>query len=133
MACDAAMAPFVTGEVNPAALEDLVRLCVELDRLRRHPRTGPDGTGPDGTGPDGGDGTGQDDPGSAGQGVGTDNTGTADGAGSGQGAAAQDTARAWEALERATASPRTSTCRRGPKVVRPFPAQMANYALPCRF
>ena len=33
MACDAAMAPFVTGEVNPAALEDLVRLCVQLDRL----------------------------------------------------------------------------------------------------
>ena len=37
MACDAAMAPFVTSEVNPAALEDLVRLCVELDRLGRHP------------------------------------------------------------------------------------------------
>jgi hypothetical protein len=36
MACDATMAPFVTGEVNPAALEDLVRLCVQLDRLRRH-------------------------------------------------------------------------------------------------
>ena len=51
MACDAAMAPIVTGDVNPAALEDLVRLCVELDRLRRHPRTGPDDTG---TGPGGG-------------------------------------------------------------------------------
>ena len=50
MACDAAMAPFVTGEVNPAALDDLVRLCVELDRLRHHPRTGKDdpGTGSDG-------------------------------------------------------------------------------------
>ncbi len=36
MACDAAMTPIVTGEVNPAALEDLVRLCVELDRLRHH-------------------------------------------------------------------------------------------------
>ena len=36
MACDAAMAPVVTGEVNPAALDDLVRLCVELDRLRHH-------------------------------------------------------------------------------------------------
>ena len=36
MACDAAMAPIVTGEVNPAALEDLVRLCVQLDRLRHH-------------------------------------------------------------------------------------------------
>ena len=41
VACDAAMAPFVTGEVNPAALEDLVRLCVELDRLRHHPGTRP--------------------------------------------------------------------------------------------
>jgi hypothetical protein len=34
-ACDAAMAPIVTGDVNIDALEDLVRLCVELDRLRR--------------------------------------------------------------------------------------------------
>ena len=40
IACDAAMAPVVTGEVNPAALEDLVRLCVELDRLRHHRGTG---------------------------------------------------------------------------------------------
>ena len=46
VACDAAMAPFVTGEVNPAALDDLVRLCVQLDRLRHHPRTGTDGSGP---------------------------------------------------------------------------------------
>jgi hypothetical protein len=45
IACDAAMAPVVTGEVNPAALGDLVRLCVELDRLRRHPGTGHDDTG----------------------------------------------------------------------------------------
>ena len=35
IACDAAMAPIVTGDVNPDALEDLVRLCVELDRLRQ--------------------------------------------------------------------------------------------------
>jgi hypothetical protein len=28
------MAPFVSGDVNVDALEDLVRLCVELDRLR---------------------------------------------------------------------------------------------------
>ena len=35
------MAPVVTGDVNVDALEDLVRLCVELDRLRR------DGDGPD--------------------------------------------------------------------------------------
>jgi hypothetical protein len=42
MACDAAMAPIVTGDVNPAALDDLVRLSVQLDRLRHHPRTGHD-------------------------------------------------------------------------------------------
>ena len=38
--------------MNPAALEDLVRLCVELDRLRHHPGTGHDdtGTGSDGDG-----------------------------------------------------------------------------------
>jgi Domain of unknown function (DUF222) len=40
--CDAAMAPVVTGEVNPAALEDLVQLCVRLDRLR-HGAPGHDG------------------------------------------------------------------------------------------
>ena len=85
MACDAAMAPFVTGEVNPAALDDLVRLCVELDRLRHHPRTGPDGTGSDGTGQDGTD---------------ADADADAD-AGGGQAAASPDTTRAWEALERA--------------------------------
>ena len=54
VACDAAMAPFVTGEVNPAALEDLVRLCVELDRLRHHRSAGHDDTGHGDTG-DGGD------------------------------------------------------------------------------
>jgi hypothetical protein len=42
VACDAAMAPLVTGEVNPAALDDLVRLCVQLDRLRHDPRAGAD-------------------------------------------------------------------------------------------
>ena len=34
VACDAAMAPVVTGEVNPAALEDMVRLCAQLGKLR---------------------------------------------------------------------------------------------------
>jgi hypothetical protein len=34
IACDAAMAPIVTGDVNGAALEDLVRLCTEVGRLR---------------------------------------------------------------------------------------------------
>ena len=45
VACDAAMAPGVTGEVNPAALEELIRLCVQLDKLRRHGTPGSDGTG----------------------------------------------------------------------------------------
>ncbi len=35
VACDALVTPVVTGEVNPAALDDLVRLCVELSRLHR--------------------------------------------------------------------------------------------------
>ena len=35
VACDAAMAPIVTGDVNVDALEALVRLCVELDARRR--------------------------------------------------------------------------------------------------
>ena len=35
IACDAAMAPIVTGDVDVDALEDLVRLCVELDARQR--------------------------------------------------------------------------------------------------
>jgi Domain of unknown function (DUF222) len=35
VACDAAMAPIVTGDVNVAALQDLVGLCVELDARQR--------------------------------------------------------------------------------------------------
>jgi hypothetical protein len=79
------MAPFVTGEVNPAALEDLVRLCVQLDRLRHHSAggAGHDGSGRDSTGPDS---SGQDGDGSE---------------GGSQGMPGPDTARAWEALERA--------------------------------
>ena len=44
--CDAAMAPVVTGDVDVDALEDLVRLCVELDRLRRAARRRPGGPAP---------------------------------------------------------------------------------------
>ena len=33
--CDASVTPVVTGEVNLAALEDLIRLCAELDKRRR--------------------------------------------------------------------------------------------------
>ena len=82
VACDAAMAPFVTGEVNPAALEDLVRLCVQLDRLRHHAPAGQDSTGGD-TGDGGSDG------------------GDSDSDDSDGGAPAADTALAWEALEQA--------------------------------
>src|SRR6478736_1318715 len=35
IACDAAMAPIVTGDVDVDALGDLVRLCVELDARQR--------------------------------------------------------------------------------------------------
>jgi hypothetical protein len=75
-ACDAALTPVVTGEVNYTVFDDLVRLCTELGRIHRH-GTGPDGTGADGSGGDG------------------------DGDGDGQAAPGPDTARAWEALERA--------------------------------
>ena len=44
IACDAAMAPIVTGDINADALEDLVRLCVELDRLRQGGQGRPDTT-----------------------------------------------------------------------------------------
>src|ERR1700758_5059615 len=41
IACDAAMAPVVTGDVDPAVLEDLVRLCAELGKLHRLAGAGP--------------------------------------------------------------------------------------------
>jgi Domain of unknown function (DUF222) len=81
--CDAAMAPVVTGEVNVDALDELVRLCVELDKHRR----GADGGGPDGGGPDGGGDAGGDD-------------GASDRDG-GRQTAGPGTSPAWEALERA--------------------------------
>jgi hypothetical protein len=34
-ACDASVTPVVTGDIDPGVLEELVRLCVHLDRLRR--------------------------------------------------------------------------------------------------
>ena len=54
VACDAAMAPVVTGDVNVDALEELVRLCVELDRLRRAGGAAADGAGHPGSGHHGG-------------------------------------------------------------------------------
>ena len=44
VACDALVSPVVTGDVDPGALDGLVRLCVELARLG--PGTGPDGADP---------------------------------------------------------------------------------------
>ncbi len=38
--CDASVMPVVTGEVNPAALDEMVRLCTELGKLRQHDRDG---------------------------------------------------------------------------------------------
>ncbi len=86
VACDAAMAPYVTGDVNPDALEDLVRLCVQLDRLRHHPRPGQNDTGTDEDGSIRQDSA---DPSDTSFGVG------------GQGASGADTTQAWEAIERA--------------------------------
>ena len=45
--CDAAVAPVVTGSVDPGAFDDLVRLCVQLGRLR-HPIAPGAGVGQDG-------------------------------------------------------------------------------------
>jgi Domain of unknown function (DUF222) len=47
IACDAAVAPVVTGSVDPGAFDDLVRLCVQLGRLR-HPIAPGAGAGQDG-------------------------------------------------------------------------------------
>jgi hypothetical protein len=44
IACDAAMAPIITGDIDIDALEDLVRLCVELDKLRQGGEPRPDTT-----------------------------------------------------------------------------------------
>ena len=106
VACDAAMAPIVTGEVNPAALEDLIRLCVQLDKLR-YPD--PDSAGPDpgdtgtgtGTGDPGESGAGTSDPGSPGGDTGAGSGDARGGGPGGQGVPASDTSRAWEALEQA--------------------------------
>ncbi len=76
VACDAVMAPFVTGEVNPAALEDLIRLCVQLDRLRHGAHRPSDAPASDAPASDDSPGAGPPEP-------------------------TPDTTRAWEALERA--------------------------------
>ncbi len=76
IACDAALSPVVTGDVNPGAFDDLVRLCVQLDRLRHGIAPGTrTGNGPDRAGdaddPDRagtGDGSSQDIPAASGGG-----------------------------------------------------------------
>src|SRR6266849_2143913 len=86
VACDALAAPVVMGQVNPDALDGLVRLCVELARL--HDAAADGAAGPqDGTGavPEGGAAD-------------TGEAGLRDGSGAVPG---PDTARAWEALEQA--------------------------------
>jgi hypothetical protein len=40
VACDAILVPVVTGDIDVGALEDLVRLCVQLDRLDHHDHHG---------------------------------------------------------------------------------------------
>jgi hypothetical protein len=49
IACDAAVTPVVTGDVNPDAFDDLIRLCVQLDKLRRHDTVPDAAAGPQGT------------------------------------------------------------------------------------
>jgi hypothetical protein len=46
IACDAMVVPVVTGQVNPAAFADLVRLSAELDKIYRRGASGDDGDGP---------------------------------------------------------------------------------------
>jgi hypothetical protein len=78
VACDASVAPVVMGDVNPAVLDDLVRLCVELSRLHR---PGGNGTvGAQAGAPDGSADAGE--------------AGPRNGSG-------PDTTRAWEAIEQA--------------------------------
>ena len=62
IACDAAITPVVTGNVNPAAFEDLIRLCVQLDKLR-HGSTPDAGTGKSADGQGDGAGAGDGHPG----------------------------------------------------------------------
>ncbi len=46
MACDATLAPIVTGDVDPGVLDDLVQLCVELDRVEHGDAPTADGSQP---------------------------------------------------------------------------------------
>jgi Domain of unknown function (DUF222) len=85
--CDAAMAPVVTGEVNVDALDELVRLCVQLDRHRR------------GAGHDGKDSAADADGGAAAEAAGA--AGGVDGRDGAGRAAGPAPSPGWAALERA--------------------------------
>ncbi len=53
IACDAVITPVVTGDVNPGAFDDLVRLCVQLDKFRHGTSPGTEsGDGTDGSAKD---------------------------------------------------------------------------------
>ena len=88
-ACDAAITPVVTGDINTAVLEDLVKLCVEL---AGH---GPGHCAPAPVGP--GEAPGQDETTSQDEGSGQDGTA----AGEGTAGPVSPTERGREALERA--------------------------------
>ena len=90
--CDASVTPVVTGEVDPAVLEDMVRLCVQLDKLRRHHARTSDSNSGDGGG-GGGDGDG--DGGAAG------GTGGGGDSSASPGAPGPDAPRARDTLEQA--------------------------------
>jgi len=87
--CDAAMAPIVTGEVNVDALDELVRLCVLLDRHRRGAGSGACAAG------------GADDSAGAAATGAADATGSADGRDRARQAAGPAASPGWEAIERA--------------------------------
>jgi hypothetical protein len=111
VACDAAVAPVVTGEVDVDALEDLVRLCVELDRRRRGAGHGDaghqDGPGSGGEHDDAAVGGGSAGAGGDAAGQGGASPGDPRGGGNGQGrgrggpTAGAGASPGWEALERA--------------------------------
>ena len=98
VACDAAVAPVVTGEVNPDALEDLVRLCVQLDRLGHRGAVGDTSTDDGTSRGDGGVEAGRQRRGPAAAARGRPRRRPG---GQARDALAPETARAWEALERA--------------------------------
>ena len=45
VACDAMLVPVVTGDLDPGAVEELITLCVQYDRIRGHGAGLADGTG----------------------------------------------------------------------------------------